>query len=150
MTSVQIAREQLALERAKRKAVRDIEKAKRIASLPQIFKACPAEAGRMYAALQAKVARQHIYLVQGEHWSIPGRRERAYATKKDAKASALEMVNDLLKDACEENRVYKRRANLSPATDYEDGLTRLQAWLNSTSLYDEDDADVWITELALR
>ena len=43
----------------------------------------------------------HIYLVEAEHFEVPGMIRRAFTRKADAEAFANETANQILKDACE-------------------------------------------------
>ena len=40
-----------------------------------------------------------IYLVQAEHWTIPGRMTKAFATERGAQSEAIDLVTTMLNDA---------------------------------------------------
>jgi hypothetical protein len=40
-----------------------------------------------------------IYLVQAEHWNIPGRMTKAFATERGAQCEAIDFVTAMLNDS---------------------------------------------------
>jgi hypothetical protein len=40
-----------------------------------------------------------IYLVQAEHWNIPGRMTKAFATESGAHSEAIDLVTTMLNDS---------------------------------------------------
>jgi len=40
-----------------------------------------------------------IYLVQAEHWNIPGRMTKAFATDRGAQSEAIDLVTTMLNDS---------------------------------------------------
>lgn len=74
-----------------------------------------------------------VFVLQGEHYSVPGRLLTVHATRASAEARALELVNVLLND------LHKPKA-----TDYAEGLKRVKKAIGG------DGADVWIEEYEVR
>lgn len=70
-----------------------------------------------------------VYIVQGEHYMVPGRPLSVHSTRALAYARALELVNIILADL-----------SLKPATDWREGLERIRKAPAG------DEADVWIIE----
>lgn len=83
-----------------------------------------------------------VYVVQGEHWTVPGINLTVHATEDGANAKAAELVNGMLDEVG-----LARRA--TPRT-WEKHLDRIRAKLDRDGVYDYDtgeDAslDVWVT-----
>jgi len=70
-----------------------------------------------------------VFVVQGEHYSVPGRPLSVHSTRALAYTRALELVNIILEDLL-----------LRRATDWREGLARIRKVLQV------DEADVWIIE----
>jgi hypothetical protein len=79
---------------------------------------------------EAKVSEvEHVFIVQGEHYSVPGRPTSTHSTRELADARALELINIILWDLA-----------LPLASDWREGLGRIK------ELPSGDEADVWIEE----
>jgi len=82
-----------------------------------------------------------VYIVQGDHWSTPGRPMFVLPTEELANAKAAELVNGMLEEL-----------ELSPCwpdTDWKEGLARVKAEVQAS--YGEADAvEVWIDEKAVQ
>jgi hypothetical protein len=101
-----------------------------------------------------------VFIVQGEHWNVPGRPMSAHATKASADAEARQLVNLMVADLNERKDC---SLQIEPATseDWNDKLQTVRMYLgDATGATDQDDTlagsvdhddlpDVWITELEL-
>ena len=67
-----------------------------------------------------------IYLVQAEHWNIPGRMTKAFATESSAKSEAIGLVTTMLNDS-----------GLETAGDWVIDLARVQAMHGAQHCYVE-------------
>lgn len=76
--------------------------------------------------------KQHVYIVQGEHWDVPGRPLTVHANLASASARALELVNIMLKDL-----------NLPPHVDWRKGFKQVKKAVAKID-YDHPEPDVWI------
>lgn len=95
-----------------------------------------------------------VWIVQGTHWYVSGIRMSAHGSLASAQIKALELVNDLRKD-CK----LQSEAGLKPETDPTRHETALQEARRARAKDlgigvddlddDNDDADVWITELEI-
>lgn len=74
-----------------------------------------------------------VYMVEGLHWSTPGRPVHVFATRTRADRKAADLVNSMLEEL-----------ELEACTDWEEGLARVKA-----EQMEDSDVDVWITELPL-
>lgn len=77
-----------------------------------------------------------VYILQGEHFHIPGTPITAHATKASANAEAASLVNLMLEDSDIEHCT-------ATAENWKRPLSRLR------TRYD-DQCDVWITKLEIR
>jgi hypothetical protein len=77
-----------------------------------------------------------VYLVQGEHWHVPGLRMVIAATRASANASAAEMVNLLLTDA-------EREADAT-AANWRGRLSGLKRRERT------EECDVWVTSFVVK
>lgn len=85
------------------------------------------EARRNVASIKAEMDRRDreaakprkVWLVLGEHFSVPGTVQKVFPTKKDAYAQALDLVNMMLVD-CERKPVKNWRRGLDWLCDNQD------------------------------
>jgi hypothetical protein len=85
-----------------------------------------------------------VFIVEGLHWSVPGKPMTAHATKLSAEMRALELVNAMLGEL-------KRPAFTSPRA-WSKGLNVLRRELVKQGICDRAETanvDVWITPLDL-
>lgn len=78
-----------------------------------------------------------VYMVQAEHWSVPGQVMKACATEEIAAAQALELLNSM-----------REELDLPAATDLEQGLAELKKAVDE-AYGNAEELDIWITAVPL-
>lgn len=105
--------------------------------------------------------RAQVWLVQADHWAVPGRPCFAYTSEVGANARAAQLVNDLIIEAVGEGGVLDGRADLTAfadATTWPGYLLRLQRAIEAAASGEEpgedfdpgeSDVSVWINTAPL-